>query len=67
VEHRQHRYFNNRAKNSHQPTRQQEWHIPGLKSLGHAQRFLAAYGLIARHFHPRRDLLSAPAYRHVLA
>jgi putative transposase len=34
-----------------------------FKSAGHAQRFLAAYGIIASHFRPRRYRLSAPAYR----
>jgi putative transposase len=63
VEHRQHRYLNNRAENSHQPTRQRERRMQGFKSPGHAQRFLAAYGPIAQHFRPRRHLLSAPAYR----
>jgi transposase-like protein len=32
VEHRQHRYLNNRAENSHQPTRQRERRMQGLKS-----------------------------------
>ena len=63
VEHRQHRYLNNRAENSHQPTRQREQRMQGFKSPGHAQRFLAAYGPIAQHFRPRRHLLSAPEYR----
>jgi putative transposase len=63
VEHRQHRYLNNRAENSHQPTRQREQHMQRFKSPGHAQRFLAAYGPIASHFRPRRHLLSAPTYR----
>jgi putative transposase len=63
VEHRQHRYLNNRAENSHQPTRQRERRMQGFKSPGHAQRFLAAYGLIAQHFRPRRHRWSAPAYR----
>jgi putative transposase len=49
VEHRQHKYLNNRAENSHQPTRQRERRMQGFKSPGHAQRFLAAYGLIAQH------------------
>jgi putative transposase len=66
VEHRQHRYLNNRAENSHQPTRQRERRMHGFKSPGHAQRFLAAYGLIAQHFRPRRHRLSAPAYRQEL-
>jgi putative transposase len=63
VEHRQHRYLNNRAENSHQPTRQRERHMQGFKSPGQAQRFLAAYGLIAQHFRPRRHRLSAADYR----
>jgi putative transposase len=63
VEHRQHRYLNNRAEKSHQPTRQRERRVQGFKSPGHAQRFLAAYGPIAQHFRPRRHLFSAPAYR----
>ncbi|HZC00904.1 MAG TPA: DDE-type integrase/transposase/recombinase, partial [Gammaproteobacteria bacterium] len=63
VEHRQHRYLNNRVENSHQPTRQRERRMQGFKSPGHAQRFLAAYGPIAQHFRPRRHLLPAPQYR----
>jgi putative transposase len=63
VEHRQHRYLNNRAENSHPPTRQRERRMQGFKSPGHAQRFLAAYGPIAQHFRPRRHRLSAPEYR----
>jgi putative transposase len=34
VEHRQHRYLNNRAENSHQPTRQRR--MQRFKSPGHA-------------------------------
>jgi putative transposase len=67
VEHRQHRYLNNRAENSHQPTHQRERRMQGFKSPGHAQRFLAAYGPIAQHFRPRRHRLPAPAYRQVMA
>jgi putative transposase len=63
VEHRQHRYLNNRAENSHQPTRQRERHMRGFKSPGHAQRFLSVYGPIAQHFRPRRHRVSASAYR----
>jgi len=63
VEHRQHRSLNNRAENSHQPTRQRERRMGRFKSPGHAQRFLAAYGPITSHFRPRRHRLSAPAYR----
>jgi putative transposase len=67
VEHRQHRYLNNRAENSHQPTRQRERRMQGCKSPGHAQRFLAAYGPIIEHFRPRRHLCSAPEYRQKMA
>jgi putative transposase len=67
VEHRQHRYLNNRAENSHQPTRQREQRMQGFKSAGHAQRFLAAYGPIIEHFRPRRHLCSAPEYRQKMA
>jgi putative transposase len=63
VEHRQHRYLNNRAENSHQPTRQRERRMQGFKSPGQAQRFRSAYGPIAQHCRPRRHLLPAPIYR----
>jgi putative transposase len=63
VEHRQHRYLNNRAENSHQPTRQRERRMQQFKSPGHAQRFLSAYGPITQHFRPRRHRLSARVYR----
>jgi putative transposase len=63
VEHRQHRYLNNRAENSYQPTRQRERRMQRFKSPGHAQRFLAAYGPIASQFRPRRHRFSVLAYR----
>jgi putative transposase len=63
VEHRQHRYLNNRAENSHQPTRQWERRMQQFKSPGQAQRFLSAYGPIAQHIRLRRHLLPAPEYR----
>ncbi len=45
VEHRQSRYLNNRAENSHQPTRKRERVMQRFKSVGHAQRFLSAFTL----------------------
>ena len=66
VEHRQPRYLNNRAENSHQPTRQRERRMQRFKSPGHAQRFLSASGPISHHFRARRHRLSAPASRHEL-
>jgi len=63
VEHRQHKRRNNRAENSHQPTRERERRMRRFKSPGHAQRFLAAYGPIVGHFRPRRHRLTATVYR----
>jgi len=67
VEHRRHKGLNNRAENSHQPTRERERRMRRFKSPGHAQRFLAAYGPIASHFRPRRHRLTAEAYRQTRA
>jgi putative transposase len=64
VEQRRSRYLNNRAENSHQPTRQRERALKRVKSAGHAQRFLSAFGGISAHFRPGRHHLSAAAYRH---
>jgi putative transposase len=66
VEHRERRYLNNRAENSHQPTSQRERRMQGFKSPGHAQRFLSAYGPITQHFRPKRHRLPTPAYRQVM-
>ena len=43
VEHRQHKGLNNRAENSHQPTRRRERQMKRYKSARHAQRFLSAH------------------------
>jgi putative transposase len=42
VEHRQHKRLNNRAKNSHQPTRLREKKMRRFKSAKQAQRFFSA-------------------------
>jgi len=63
VEHRKHKRLNNRAENSHQPTRQRERTMRRFKSAGHAQRFLSAFGPIREHFCPRRHRLKAEEYR----
>ncbi|MGO8846831.1 MAG: IS6 family transposase [Methylocella sp.] len=63
IEHRQHKGLNNRAENSHQPTRQKERQMKKFKSPGKAQRFLSAHGPINNLFRPRRHLLKATAYR----
>ena len=67
VEHRRSRYLNNRAENSHQPTRQRERAMKRFKSLRHAQRFLSAFSAISAHFRPRRHLLSATEWRTEMA
>ncbi|MFJ1562375.1 IS6 family transposase [Streptomyces mirabilis] len=63
VEHRQSKYLNNRAENSHQPTRQCERAMKGFRSIGGAQRFLSAFSGISPHFRPHRHLLTAPDHR----
>src|SRR5688572_28452430 len=63
VEHRRHKGLNNRAENSHQPTRRRERQMKRFKSPGQAQRFLSAHDQIANLFHLRRDHLPARQYR----
>ena len=63
VEHRSSKYLNNRAENSHQPTRQREKAMKNFRSTGAAQRFLAAFSRISSHFRPRRHLITASHYR----
>jgi putative transposase len=67
VEHRQSKYLNNRAENSHQPTRQRERAMKRFTSPGHAQRFLSAFSGISPHFRPRRHRLRAGEYRREMA
>ena len=47
VKHRRSQYLNNRAENSHQPTRQRERAMKRFASSGQAQRFLSAFGGIS--------------------
>ena len=63
VEHRRSKYLNNRAENSHQPTRARERAMRRFTSPGHAQRFLSAFSGISPHFRTRRHLLHAQEYR----
>ncbi len=67
VQHRRSRYLNNRAENSHRPTRQRERAMKRFGSMRHAPRLLSALSGISPHFRPRRHLLSAPEYRQVMA
>ena len=66
VEHRQHKGLNNRAENSHQPTRVRERRMRRFKALGQAQRFLSAFVPIRDHFHPKQHQLTAQCYRQQL-
>jgi putative transposase len=63
VRHRQNRYLNNRAENSHRPTRRRERQMQRFKSAGQAQRFLSAHDILYGHFRPRRHLMAATDYR----
>ena len=55
VEHRQRKGLNNRAENSHQPTRRREWQMKRFKSARQVQRFLSIHDPIANLFNLRRD------------
>ena len=63
VEHRQHKGLNNRAENSHQPTRRRDRQMKRFKSAGQAQRFLSAHDGVNNLLHLRRDYLPAEQYR----
>jgi putative transposase len=67
VRHRTSRYLNNRAENSHRPTRRRERQMQRFKSPGQAQRFLSPHAVIYGHFRPRRHLISADQYRRARA
>jgi len=66
VEHLQQKYQNNRAENSHQPTRLRERVMRRFKSAGHAQRFLSVFGIIVSYFRPARHLCTAGVYREMM-
>jgi putative transposase len=51
VEHRQHKGLNNRAENSHLPTRRRERIMKRFKSAQQAQRFLSVHDQVANLFH----------------
>src|SRR3989441_2892979 len=66
VKHIQQKYQNNRAENSHQPTRLRERLMRRFKSAGHAQRFLSVFGIITSYFRVGRHLYRASGYREVM-
>ena len=63
VEHRQHKGLNNRAENSHQPTRRRERQMKRFKSARHVQRFMSAHDQINNLFLLPRHLMPATDYR----
>lgn len=66
VEQLQDKGLNNRAENSHQPTKLREKVMRRFKSAVMRERFLSAFGIILSHFRPGRHLYAAGGYRAVM-
>ncbi len=60
--HERGRWRNNRAENSHQPTRRREYKMQGFKCPGSAQRFLSTHAATYT-FNVQRHLTSARTHR----
>src|SRR5271155_5629212 len=61
--HRTDRWANNRAENSHQPTRRRERKMQRFKSLGSAQRFLSVHAAVHNTFNIQRQSTSRRTLR----
>ena len=67
VAHHRGRLLNNRAENSHQPTRARERAMRRFKSMRQAQRFLSVHAQVSNHFRPGRHCMRACHYRTLMA
>ena len=61
--HERGRWRNNRAENSHQPTRRRERKMQRCKSSGSAQKFLSSHAAVFNTFNAQRHLTSAQTHR----
>jgi putative transposase len=61
--HERGRWKNNRAENSHQPTRRRERKMQRFKSAGSAQKFLSSHVAVYNTFNVQRHLTSAQTHR----
>lgn len=63
AENRSHKGLNNRAENSHQPTRRRERIMKRFKSPRQLQRFVSIHDPIANLFHLPRNTLTSAEHR----
>jgi putative transposase len=61
--HERGQWKNNRAENSHQPTRRRERKMQRFKSARSAQKFLSTHAAVFNNFNVQRHLTSAQTHR----